>query len=253
MGASLKGSGDVKQAAPVSNAHLKPDIIFVVQNRSADDKRPGTCLYYFSDTCLPNYRMGEQLGQGTVATVYRVVEKSTGLTYVAKFTPLMSVLGQIDLCFTQNKDDFTREVQIMRALSKFNLIVPIRDAYTCEFSWKTLKGDIPVEMGIVIMDMWDISLADYMTKSKPAYEANKKEIFDWVDGLITKLADVGYVNRDFRLDNIMLRLNNVGKINDIRFIDLTATPISKGVVTSQAIEDMRAVMAVQTGTNIDLI
>lgn len=131
------------------------------------------------------YHVGEVLGEGGSAIIYKVVDKVSNMPYACKVIRLGGI---------NSMNSLKTEFRIMQQFNHDNLL-QIHEVYetpTCV--WIVL----PLATGTV---------ADFIAQSKVYNELEVSKIFKQVLEGVQKLHDAGVIHRDLKIDNVLVEVS----------------------------------------------
>lgn len=158
------------------------------------------------------FTLGKQLGSGRYGTVFLLN------TYeVIKLIPL----GQetCERCSMTTFKDFQQEVEVTKYAS-IHQICPLFIHSEIILGSASEKDDtMKVEIGIIIQKRYPMTLDDYASQFENAFNEQRTKIIDMVRALITKCVDLGIFHNDLKPDNVVVMLDELAEISELRFID----------------------------------
>ena len=148
------------------------------------------------------YELGELLGSGGSASVYRVVDRSSGAERALKFIlqPLTS---------PASRARFDREVAAHQRLRHLSGVVTVYD------------HGITDDHGWLVMDRHDRTLAERITRQGPAPTEDAIRIATSVATTLAAIHEAGVIHRDLKPSNIFLDDDATVTIGDLGVVGLS--------------------------------
>ena len=161
-------------------------------------------LLFFDD-----FEIGDQIGAGTVGTIYRATQKSTGDIYALKI--LSSAVTQNEVVVTR----FEREMVILSRLNHPNIVK--------YFGGGKHKGQLFYVMELVEGG----TLKDILVSSGPFSWRETAECGRQIAAALQHGHNHGVIHRDLKPGNVFFKPNGTAKLGDFGIArDLTATEIT---------------------------
>ena len=235
-------------------------VLFITKARTPDDVRSGRCTFYVSESCLPNYKIGEILDECLTSVTYRGTHLATNMPVAVRFYPLIQqdestdslyLRQRTDLCMLTGAADFKQMAFIFEELSKSDVSMPVKEIVYCDVAWTVSEQkQIKIVMGAVVTDMWNLDLEQYIRTSPSDALTNGDMIMNLTTSLLQRLqqgplnlpgprvtpwyARPSYPLPYTGLGNLKLTLNNTNQVIAIHFGDFREVGAKKSdFITTQ--------------------
>jgi serine/threonine protein kinase len=183
------------------------------------DSQVETCFYELPP-CLSQYKILKRLGEGSYGAVYDAGD------YVIKCIPIGT--NVCDFCIMSTRAHFKLESLLTSYLSDLGLGPSLIETKECatKATSESIRDPKMVSIGILIMEKWDITLADYKAQYPNLFEHNKEEIREAVLDQIELYIKYSVLHLDTKPQNTMLKLTNEKQMSKLTFIDFGVVSIN---------------------------
>lgn len=184
---------------------------------------PERGIIKINESCLKGIEIKDFLGNGTTASVYKIIDKNLDKTidYVVKLINLDA--SKDDYNSNNYKEiikekyiNFNKEAEISLLFSSFNIGPKIYKYWICN----------DINIGVIITEKWDTTLREftdgYEYKKRVSILCNKL-LVDKLNNQINEIHKLGYIHYDIKPENILIKLDNKNEIIDITITDFGLT------------------------------
>ena len=139
----------------------------------------------------------------------------------------------------RRREDLDREVAISNLASNAGISPKVHKTQQCSGVLRIPELDDPIEMGFILMERWDTTLNEFLTRKRstdPNYKL-PSNLVQQLNEKIKLLHSLGVTHNDLHTGNIVLNLhtmNNIYEPYDIAIIDFGYARMYSGNIQSNA-------------------